>query len=283
MPSCLESSWADVPRLEKRALGSSGLTVPVIGVGTWRTFDVRGEAAAKSARDRVDEALGVRANFFDSSPMYGQAEKVLGDALKGRRDEALVATKVWASTDLEGEAQVKRALAWFGGRIDLYQVHNLLAWRTHLPRLEKLRDEGAVSAVGATHWDPSAFDELAVVMRTGRITAIQIPYNPVENDVEQAILPLADELHIGVVVMRPFAEGELMRRPPASAELAPLAEFGVTTWAQALLKWILSDQRCHVAIPATSRLARTLENAKAGQPPWFGKKERDLVSRLAIR
>ena len=246
MPSCLESSWAEIPQLEKRALGSSGLTVPVIGVGTWRTFDVRGEAAAKSARDRVDEALGVRANFFDSSPMYGQAEKVLGDALKGRRDEALVATKVWASTDLEGEAQVKRALAWFGGRIDLYQVHNLLAWRTHLPRLEKLRDEGAVSAVGATHWDPSAFDELAVVMR-------------------------------------PFAEGELMRRPPASAELAPLAEFGVTTWAQALLKWILSDQRCHVAIPATSRLARTLENAKAGQPPWFGKKERDLVSRLAIR
>jgi diketogulonate reductase-like aldo/keto reductase len=215
--------------------------------------------------------------------MYGQAEKVLGDALKGRRAEALVATKVWASTDREGEAQVKRALAWFDSRIDLYQVHNLLSWRTHLPRVEQLRGEGAVGAVGATHWDPSAFDELAEVMRTGRISAIQIPYNPMENAVEQAILPLADELNIGVVVMRPFGEGELMRRQPSSVELAPLAEFGVKTWAQALLKWILSDQRCHVAIPATSRLARTRENAKAGQPPWFGRKERELVRRLATR
>jgi diketogulonate reductase-like aldo/keto reductase len=214
--------------------------------------------------------------------MYGQAERVLGKALRGRRDDALVATKVWASTDSEGKAQVKRSLAWFGGRVDLYQVHNLLAWRRHLPRLEKLRDEGVVAAVGATHWDPSAFDELAVVMRTGRITTIQVPYNPIENDVERTILPLADELHIGVVVMRPFAEGHLMRRQPSSAELAPLAEFGVKTWAQALLKWILSDPRCHTAIPATSRLARTQENAKAGQPPWFGKKERELVSRLAV-
>jgi diketogulonate reductase-like aldo/keto reductase len=214
--------------------------------------------------------------------MYGQAERVLGDALQGRRAQAQVATKVWASTDREGEAQVTRALGWFGDRIDLYQVHNLLAWRTHLPRLEQLRDEGAVGAIGATHWDPSAFDELAVVMHTGRITAIQIPYNPIENAVERAILPLAAELNIGVVVMRPFGEGELMRRQPSSTELAPLAEFGVKTWAQALLKWILSDQRCHVAIPATSRLTRTRENAKAGLPPWFGKKERELVSRLAV-
>jgi diketogulonate reductase-like aldo/keto reductase len=269
-------------RLEKRALGSSGLTVPVVGVGTWRTFDVRGRAASDFARERVDEALEVGASFFDSSPMYGQAERVLGEALQGRRRRALVATKVWASTDREADAQVKRALAWFGGGVDLYQVHNLLAWRTHLPRLERLRDEGAVGAVGATHWDPSAFDELAVVMRTGRITAIQIPYNPIENAVERAILPLADELHIGVVVMRPFAEGDLMRRQPSSVELAPLADFGVKTWAQALLKWILSDKRCHIAIPATSQLARTRENAKAGLPPWFGKKERELVSRLAV-
>jgi diketogulonate reductase-like aldo/keto reductase len=214
--------------------------------------------------------------------MYGQAERLLGKALRGRRDDALVATKVWASTDSEGKAQVKRSLAWFGGRVDLYQVHNLLAWRRHLPRLEKLRDEGIVAAVGATHWDPSAFDELAVVMRTGRITTIQVPYNPIENDVERTILPLADELHVGVIVMRPFAEGQLMRRQPSSAELAPLAEFGVKTWAQALLKWILSDPRCHTAIPATSRLARTRENARAGVPPWFGKVERELVSRLAV-
>jgi diketogulonate reductase-like aldo/keto reductase len=176
---------------------------------------------------------------------------------------------------------VRRALAWFGGRVDLYQVHNLVAWPVQLRRLERLRDEGLVAAIGATHWDPSAFEELAAVMRTGRITVIQIPYNPIERAVERTILPLADELHLGVVVMRPFGEGELMNRQPAPSQLAPLVDFGVETWAQALLKWILTDRRCHVAIPATSRLGRTRANATAGQPPWFGEKERELVRRLA--
>src|SRR4029077_4059576 len=134
-----------------------------------------------------------------------------------------------------------------------------------------------VRAIGATHYSPSAFGELRDVMQTGRITAIQIPYNPLERDVERDILPLAAELGLGVVVMRPFAEGDLMRRPPSAAELAPLRPFGVTTWAQALLKWGLSAPRCHVAIPATSRPERMRENAAAGSPPWLGPEERALV------
>ncbi|HYU57577.1 MAG TPA: aldo/keto reductase, partial [Actinomycetota bacterium] len=124
--------------------------------------------------------------------------------------------------------------------------------------------------------------ELTAVMRTGRVTAVQVPYNPRERAVEREVLPLAAELGIGVVVMRPFGEGSLTRRPPSEADLAPLAPFGVRTWAQALLKWILSDPRCQTAIPATSRLGRTRENAAAGDPPWFGPEERELVARLAV-
>jgi aryl-alcohol dehydrogenase-like predicted oxidoreductase len=229
----------------------------------------------------VDEALAVGANLFDSSPMYGQAERVLGQSLRGRRNEALVATKIWTPSGEEGEAQIHRALGYFGGRVELYQVHNLVAWREHLPRLERLKEEGSVLAIGATHWNPSAFAELGVVMRTGRIDAVQIPYNPREREVEREILPLAGELGLGVVVMRPFGEGSLMRRPPRSEDLTPLAPFGVTTWAHALLKWILSDPRCNVAIPATSKPGRTTENALAGKPPWFGPDERALVGRLA--
>jgi aryl-alcohol dehydrogenase-like predicted oxidoreductase len=265
--------------MERRRLGASGLEVPVVGVGTWNTF--RGSAGEADACARVDEALDVGANLFDSSPMYGEAERVVGGCLEGRRDRALIATKVWARTSDEGEGQVGRALSWFGGRVDLYQVHNLVAWQDHLPRLERLREEGKVGVVGVTHWSPSAFDEVVRIMRTGRAQAVQIPYNPIERDVERVILPLADELRIGVVVMRPFAEGGLMRHPPPLSALATLAPFGVTTWAQALLKWILSDPRCHTAIPATSRLGRTRENAGAGDPPWFGSEERALVSRLA--
>ncbi len=118
-------------------------------------------------------------------------------------------------------------------------------------------------------------------MRTGRIAAIQVPYNPLERAVERDILPLAHELGLGVVVMRPFAEGGLMRRPPVPQALAPLRDWGVETWAQALLKWGLSNPRCHMAIPATSRPRRMRENAVAGEPPWFGAEERAYVAHLA--
>src|SRR5438067_3881278 len=126
--------------MERRNLGQSGLQVPVVGMGTWRTFDVRGESAKRNARAVVDTALKVGANFFDSSPMYGAAEQVLGECLQGRRNLVLVATKVWASTRGEGQSQVKRALKFFGNCIDLYQVHNLVNWLEHLALLERLRD-----------------------------------------------------------------------------------------------------------------------------------------------
>jgi aryl-alcohol dehydrogenase-like predicted oxidoreductase len=269
--------------METRPLGNSGLRVPVVGMGTWQTFDVRGAEAEANARKIVDTALAGGANFFDSSPMYGKAERVLGLALQGRRDQALVATKVWSGNVAQGRAQIDRALGFYGGKVDLYQIHNLVAWREYVPILERLRDEGKITAIGATHYSESAFGELVQVMKTGRITAIQIPYNPIQRDVEREILPLAADMNIGVILMRPFAEGGLMRNPPSDADLAPLRPFGVTTWAQALLKWGLSDPRCHVAIPATSKVHRMTENAQAGDPPWFGPDERKLVERLAGR
>ena len=137
--------------------------------------------------------------------------------------------------------------------------------------------------VGATHYEPLAFDELMTVMRSGRIGFVQIPYNPLERDVERSVLPLAEELGLGVMLMRPFGRGSVLRRWPSQTDLAPLASFGVTTWPQALLKWGLSDPRCTLSIPATSRPGRMTENAAAGNPPWFGPDERDLVTRLATR
>lgn len=206
-------------------------------MGTWRTFDVRGSAAEANARRIVDVAVGSGVSLFDSSPMYGEAERVLGLALQGRREDALVATKVWAQTPAEGRRQIDRALKLFGGRVDVYQIHNLVSWRKHLPVLEEIQEYGAIRAVGATHYSASAFGELRRVMETGRVSVIQIPYNPLERDVERELLPLAAERCIGVIIMRPFAEGGLMRRQPSARELDPLRPFGVTTWAQALIKW----------------------------------------------
>src|SRR5689334_18898513 len=268
--------------MEHRTFGQTGIQVPVVGLGTYQALDVRGEAAEANARSIVDAALKAGANFFDSSPMYGQAERVLGKALEGRREQAFVATKVWASTTEEGRKQIANAMRFYGNKVDLYRIHNLLAWRDQLILLEQLVAERRVSIIGATHYSPSAFDELSRVMKTGRIQAIQIPYNPMEREVEKEILPLAADLNLGVVVMRPFGQGGLMRNPPSESDLAPLKSFGIHTWAQALLKWILSDVRCHVAIPATSKVSRMTENA-AVQDPWFGEEERKLVSRLATR
>ncbi len=267
--------------MEERALGTTGLSVPVVGMGTWRTFDVRGDESEAGARSVVAATWAGGSRLFDSSPMYGAAEGVLGRSLADRRADAIVATKLWTDNDAEAERQSTNALDLFGGRVELYQVHNLVAWPRRLDQLERLHDDGLVDAIGATHYASSAFGELTRVMRTGRIGAIQVPYNPRAREVEREIFPLAAELGLGVIVMQPFGEGSLVQRSPASAELSELGPFGVRTWAQALLKWILSDPRISAAIPATGSVRHAAENAEAGQPPWFGPEERALVERLA--
>jgi aryl-alcohol dehydrogenase-like predicted oxidoreductase len=147
--------------------------------------------------------------------------------------------------------------------------------------LEAARDQGLVGLIGATHYSAAAFPDLAELMATGRIHTVQVPYNPLQREVEQTILPLADELGLGVLLMRPLGEGTLVRRRPSPAALAPLRPFGVTSWVQALIKWGLSDPRVHVSLAATAHPERLPENAAAGSPPWFGPEERALVLRLA--
>ena len=266
--------------MERRRFGRSALEVPVIGLGTWQTFDV-GAADAGARRAVTDAAFEAGATLFDSSPMYGRAERVLGETLDGRRQRALIATKVWTADDREAQAQIEASLAYFAGRVDIYQVHNVLSWRARLAQLERLQERGAAGVLGVTHYSSHAFGELQRAMRDPRVAVVQLPYNPHERQVERELLPLAADLDLGVIVMRPFGEGELLRVRVPERKLAPLRPFGVTTWPQALLKWILSDPRCHVAIPATSSPAHMRTNAAAGQPPWFGAEERAYVARLA--
>jgi diketogulonate reductase-like aldo/keto reductase len=252
------------------------MAVPVIGLGTWSTFDLppRKQDGASAV---VSTALEGGTRLFDSSPMYGRAESVLGTALGERRNEAFVATKIWARSAAEGRAQLRAQLGFYGGRVELEQVHNLLAWEAHLDWLEEHHESGRVGLLGATHYSRASFEELERVMRSGRIQAIQVPYNPVEREVEERILPLAEELELGVIAMRPFAEGGLFPGPDP-VELEPL---GVQSWAEALIKWELSDPRVHVVIPATSSPEHARANVAAGEGPWFDEDQRALVSKLA--
>jgi aryl-alcohol dehydrogenase-like predicted oxidoreductase len=265
--------------VENRSLGQGRMSVPVVGLGTWRRLEAA--AARGQERELIDAAITADIRLIDTSPMYGDAERLLGTALEGKRDQVAVADKIWTPSPQEGAAQLHRAVNWYGGRVDLMQIHNLVAWRAHLPMLEAARDRGLVGLIGATHYSPGAFGDLADLMRTGRIDTVQVPYNPAHREVERTILPLADELALGVLLMRPLGEGQLVRRQPNPADLEPLLPFGVTTWAQALIKWGLSDPRVHVSLVATAHPARLAENAAAGSPPWFGSEERQYVLRLA--
>ena len=246
--------------MERRRFGRTGWEVPVVGLGTWQTFDV-GCGQEDRSREVVDSVWHAGTRFFDSSPMYGRAEGVLGRALGQRREAAWVATKIWTSSLAEARSQFADQLEFFGGRIDLEQVHNLVRWREHLDWMEEERAAGRIGFLGATHYAASAFGELEEVMRSGRIDAIQVPYNPVEREAERRILPLAAELDLGVIAMRPLGGGSLIRRFDAAE----------------LLKWTLGDARIHVAIPATSSVAHARANTNAGEPPWPSEAERRRV------
>lgn len=270
--------------MQYRTLGRSGVEVSAVGLGTWQVLDVRGHGQEEARHEVVQAALDAGTTLFDSSPMYGEAERVLGDALKKYgRDRAVVATKVWTSNDREAERQIQNALNFFDGRVELYQVHNLVAVEKRLDMLEGLKDEGKISSIGATHYSRSAFPALMEVMRSGRVDFVQVPYNAVETTVTEEVLPLTEELGLGVIAMVPLGSGRLVRNAFSDKDLEPLREFGIETWAQALLKFVLSDDRVSCVIPATSKPERARENARAGDPPFFGEEEREYVARLARR
>jgi diketogulonate reductase-like aldo/keto reductase len=213
--------------------------------------------------------------------MYGGAEASLGAALDGRRGDTVVATKIWARSVAEGREQLARQLEWYGGRVEIEQVHNLVLWREHLAWLERERAGGRIGRIGVTHYASSSFAELADALRTRRFDVLQVPYNPWERACERELLPLAADLGVAVIAMRPLGgsgQGGRRRRELTEAERH---ELGVETWAQALLKWALADERIDAVIPATRRPERVRENAAAGEGGRFTPEQRALVERLA--
>ena len=250
---------------------------PVVGLGTWNTFDTDSALAGRV----VAAALEAGTRVVDTSPMYRGAERSLGVALTGRRDEAIVATKIWASSVAEGRSQYARQLKWFDGRVDLEQVHNLLAWRDHLPWLLEEREAGRIGRLGVTHYQASSFGELAAALRTGSFDAVQLPYNPWERECERELLPLAADLGVAVLVMRPVGgSGESRRRTVELGDRERRA-LGVESWAEALLRWSLADDRVDVVLAATADPEHARANVRAGDGRRLDPEQRALVELLA--
>ena len=260
-----------------RPIPKSGEMLPVIGLGTWQTFDVGdvgGEAGALGNLRAILQALfDGGASVIDTSPMYGRAEAVVGELLAAMRarERAFLATKVWTSGREQGIAQMRRSAELLRTRvIDLMQIHNLVDWRTQLATLRKMKEAGEVRYIGITHYSPSAFPDLAAIIEREEIDFVQLPYSIDVREAERRMLPLAAERQVAVMVNRPFGGGGLFRKVRAKA-LPPWAvEAGCGSWAQFFLKYIVSHPAVTCVIPATDDLAHLGEDLKGGRGPMPG-------------
>jgi len=252
-----------------RAIPSSGEAIPLVGLGSWITFNVGHDPVAREACTEVMRAFfegGGR--LIDSSPMYGSSQPVIGQGLAklGRAAPVFAADKVWIGSGARGPEQIEASRRFWGvPRFDLLQVHNLLAWEEHLPQLFAMKSAGRVRYVGITTSEGRRHAEIEKVMRSQPIDFVQISYNLLDREVQQRILPLAWERGIGVIVNRPFREGALLRELQRHRLPTWAAEFGCDGWAQFALKFIVSHPAVTCAIPATSSMAHVRQNLGAAR------------------
>jgi diketogulonate reductase-like aldo/keto reductase len=255
------------PMLTRR-LPSSGQELPVIGLGTWRGFDVGADPAARTRLTEVLRALfDAGGRVIDSSPMYGSSEDVAGALLTALQahDRAFVATKVWTEGREAGITQMETSMRRLQhARIDLMQVHNLVDWRTHLDTLRAWKREGRIAHLGITHYRDDAHEQLEAVMRAEAIDSVQLNYSIDNRAAEARLLPLAADRGVAVLVNLPFGGGGLLRRLEGRPLPAWASEIGCRTWAQVLLKYVVSHPAVTCVIPGTSRPDHMRENAEAG-------------------
>jgi diketogulonate reductase-like aldo/keto reductase len=263
------AALAQAGALITKPIPSSGEALPVVGIGSWVTFNVGNDPQAR------DSCAEVMRHFFagggamiDSSPMYGSSQSVIGYGLAkiGKTGAVFSADKVWTGSGARSPAQIEESRRhWRVKRFDLMQVHNLLSWRAHLKTLHAMKEEGRLRYVGITTSDGRGHGEFVRVMESEKLDFIQDTYKPVDREVERRILPLARDKGIAVIINRPFQRGWLIDRMKRHPLPDWAAEAGAANWAEFLLKYIVSHPAVTCAIPATSRVDHVQENMKAAR------------------
>ena len=256
------------PAMLTRTIPKSGEQLPAIGLGTWKVFDVApSQANLAPLKDVLGVLFASGGTVIDSSPMYGRAEAVCGALLaEVKPRSAFIATKVWTEGRAQGIAQMRESLKLFGvPRIDLMQVHNLVDWRTHLATLRERKTQGLVRYAGITHYTPSAYAQLADILRREQIDFVQLAYSIATREAEATLLPLCAERGVAVLVNRPFETGGLFRKTRGKEVPEWATEFGGTHWSIFFLKYILAHPGVTCAIPATANPAHMREIVAAGE------------------
>lgn len=254
--------------LLQRQIPGSDAKLPVLGMGTWRTFDVGDNVAGRNSRRIVmRNLLSSGASLVDSSPMYGSSQRVVGDISTelDANQQLFIATKVWISGREAGISQMKRTMQELKRqRIELMQIHNLVDWRTHVKTLLDWKAQGIIQYTGVTHYHAGSYNELEVAMKTKQFDFVQVNYSLGELQSQERILPLAQELGMGVIINRPFQEGSLFHEVSGKKLPDWAAELNCKSWAQFFLKFIISHPAVTCAIPATTNPTHMLENMSAG-------------------
>ena len=258
--------------MDTRKIPSTGEMLPVVGLGTWQTFDVGTAPADRAPRAAVLKALfDAGGSLIDSSPMYGKSEGVVGDLLAdaGTRAKAFLATKVWTTGREAGIAQMQRSMKLLRtDKIDLMQIHNLLDWQTHLPTLKAWKNDGRLRYIGVTHYTESAHSALEAVLQLGGFDFVQVDYSIDDAGAEQRLLPFARDNGVAVIVNLPFGGGGLLRKLAGRKLPGWAAEIGCASWPQVLLKWVLGHPAVTCVIPGTSNPQHMVDNARAGVGPY---------------
>ena len=274
------TAGAQVSPPASRRIPSTGELIPAVGLGTWITFNVGNDPVLRGECTEVMKAFfEAGGRMIDSSPMYGSSQPVVGHGLQklGRPETLLSAEKVWTASGAEGPRQIEQSRQLWGvPRFDLIQVHNLLAWQAHLRTLFGMKAAGSVRYVGITTSEGRRHDLVERIMRDEPIDFVQLSYNVIDREAEERLLPLAAARRIGVIVNRPFQQGALTRRLEGKRLPEWTAQLGISSWAQFILKFILSHPAVTVAIPATTRVDHVRENlaAAAGDMPDRAMRER---------
>ncbi|REC95133.1 aldo/keto reductase [Kushneria indalinina] len=250
-----------------RSIPSTGEALPVIGMGTWRTFNVGTDPELLDQRAEILELFFQRGGrVVDASPMYGSAEEAVGELIErlDRRDDLFAATKVWTRDETETREAVARSEALWGvARFDLMQIHNLLGWEGHLATLKEMKAAGRLRYIGVTTSHGRRHDELERIMTREPLDFVQLTYNIADREAEERLLPLARERGIAVIANRPFQGGQLFDRVGSQPLPAWAGEVGAESWAGFFLKFIVSHPAMTCAIPATTQVAHMRENMGA--------------------
>ena len=267
-----------------RTIPSSGDKLTVIGLGTWKAFDVDLNAdIRRQLEDVLSQFVRLGGRMIDSSPMYDRAEEVIGDLTSalGMREKLFLATKVWTEGKQSGIQSMERSMALLRTkRIDLMQVHNLVDVNTQLATLNEWKQEGRIRYTGITHYESGALGKIEKLMQNLKFDFLQINYSLMEPEAEERVLPLARERGIAVIANRPFGSGDLFSKVHSKPLPDWAAEFDCHSWAQFFLKWIVANPAITCAIPATNKPRHIVDNMKGGIGPLPDAKLRGQMAGL---